>query len=95
MIDLVDCMSVQVVLFFYQFRLELLMPYFLQSAEIKAKKKNAMEIVLKANTFYLIAKNDREKDDWIGQIGKAIVKYSSMYISDEDGEDLIETHSRK
>lgn len=66
-----------------------------QSAESKAKKKNAMEIALKANTFFLIAKNDREKDDWIGQIGKAIVKYSSMYVSDEDGEDLIETHGRK
>lgn len=43
---------------------------------------------MKESKFYLVAKNEREKDDWIGQIGKAIVKYSSMYINDEDDEEF-------
>jgi hypothetical protein len=54
-----------------------------------------MEIALKSSTFYLIAKNDREKDDWIGQIGKAFVKYSSMYVCDDDGEETRESSGRK
>lgn len=32
------------------------------------------------------ANTDREKDDWIGQIGKAIITHSSMYVEEEDNE---------
>lgn len=48
---------------------------------------------MKDDRFLLAAKNDREKDDWIGQIGKAIVKYSSMYINDDEDEDGVDNHS--
>jgi len=53
-----------------------------------AKKKYALEILLKDDRFLLVAKTDCEKDDWIGQIGKAIVKYSSMYTNEDDDEDF-------
>ncbi len=57
-----------------------------KSAEVKSKKKNALEIILKNERFLFFAVTEREKDEWIGQIGKAIVNHSSMYVKD-DGDD--------
>lgn len=31
----------------------------------------------------LYANTDKEKDEWIGRVGKAIVKHSSMYVTEE------------
>ncbi len=55
-----------------------------KSAEVKSKKSNALEIILKNERFLLFANTEREKDEWIGQVGKAIVNHSSMYVKDDD-----------
>jgi hypothetical protein len=52
-------------------------------AEKKTNKKNALEITLKDEFFHLCALTDRDKDEWIARIGKAIVKNSGMFISDQ------------
>ncbi len=41
----------------------------------------------------MTAKTERERDDWIGQIGLAIVKHSSMYVNDEADDDIDGTES--
>jgi hypothetical protein len=43
-----------------------------KSAELKAGKKNAIEVSTKENTYYMYADTDKEKDDWIGAIGRSI-----------------------
>lgn len=53
-----------------------------KTAEKKTNKKNALEITLKDEYFHLCALTDRDKDEWIARIGKAIVKNSGMFISD-------------
>jgi hypothetical protein len=58
-----------------------------KSAETKSKKKNAIEIVLKEEKFQMYASTEREKDEWIGQLGKAIVKNSGMYVEDNHDDD--------
>ncbi len=55
-----------------------------KSAEVKSKRSNALEIILKNERFLFFANTEREKDEWIGQIGKAIVNHSSMYVKDDD-----------
>ena len=36
----------------------------------QAGKKNAMEVATKEKTFYMYADTEKEKDEWIGAIGK-------------------------
>mmetsp|Transcript_16320 Transcript_16320/g.24590 ORF Transcript_16320/g.24590 Transcript_16320/m.24590 type:complete len:139 (-) Transcript_16320:149-565(-) len=55
-----------------------------KSAEAKTRKRNALEISTSNEVIYMYADSEREKDGWIGAIGKAIVKHSSMLINDED-----------
>jgi hypothetical protein len=43
-------------------------------------------MILKESSFQLFAGTEREKDEWIGQIGRAIVKNSGMYVSEPDEE---------
>ncbi len=31
----------------------------------------------------MVATTEQEKDEWIGQVGKAIVKNSGMYVEDQ------------
>ena len=35
----------------------------------------------------MYASTERERDEWIGQIGRAIVKNSGMYVEEGDEED--------
>eukprot|EP01040_Poterioochromonas_malhamensis_P002297 gene2297-2442_t len=58
-----------------------------KSAEGKSKKKNAIEIRLKEETFQVYSSTERERDEWIGQIGRAIVKSSGMYVEEGDDDD--------
>lgn len=93
MIDLVDCLSAK-------------------SADKKAKKRHALEIVI-GNTradshgqghgsgssghgssggaagevFLLCASSEREKDDWITSISRAIIKHSCLYVPSFQEED--------
>jgi hypothetical protein len=56
-----------------------------KSAEAKAQRKNAFEIILRDETFLMSSQTDQEKDTWIGQIGKAIVKNSGMFMQEYEG----------
>jgi hypothetical protein len=58
-----------------------------QSAEIKARKRNALEIRLKNEVFFVFSQTEQEKDDWISHIGKAVVKHSSMHVKEDDESD--------
>lgn len=55
-----------------------------KSAELKVGKKNAIEVSTKESTFYLYADTDKEKDEWIGAIGRSIVQSSSTFTKDND-----------
>ena len=50
-----------------------------KSADIKARKKNSFEISTPDTTFLLYADNEKEKDDWIGSVGRSIVRCSNTY----------------
>jgi hypothetical protein len=57
-----------------------------KSAEDKTNKRNCFEVATPQETFFLYADTEKEKDEWIGAIGRAIVRFSSAYTS-EDGYD--------
>ena len=52
-----------------------------KSADLKARKRNSFEISTPETTYLLYADTEQEKDDWIGRVGKAIVRCSSTYYS--------------
>lgn len=58
-----------------------------KSAEMTAKKKNAFEVSTKEETFYIFADTAKEKDEWIGTIGKSIVQSSNTYTNDDNNDD--------
>jgi hypothetical protein len=55
-----------------------------KSAEIKANKKYAIEVSTSETTFYMYADNEKDKDEWIGAIGRSIVQASKTYTKDEE-----------
>ena len=57
-----------------------------KSAELKAGKKNAIEVATADTVFFMYADTEKEKDEWIGAIGRAIVQ-SSATFTNEDGVD--------
>ena len=48
-----------------------------KSADLKSRKRNSFEISTPEITYLLYADTEQEKDDWIGRVGKAIVRCSS------------------
>lgn len=59
-----------------------------KSAELKAGKKNAIEVSTREQTFFMFADSEKDKDEWIGAVGRAIVQSSSTFTPDEkQGED--------
>jgi hypothetical protein len=58
-----------------------------KSAGFKVEKHNMLEISTRGDTFYMCAENEKQKDLWIGAIGKAIVQSSSMFTADDGLED--------
>jgi hypothetical protein len=93
MIDLVDCVAVKVTNYFVS--MKHILTHFiyhvifewLQSADSITKKRNSLEIILKKERFLLIASTEMEKDEWIGQIGRALVKNSGMFINTDNAGD--------
>lgn len=55
-----------------------------KSADLKSKKRNSFEISTPETTYLLYADNEQEKDDWIGRVGKAIVRCSSTYYNNNN-----------
>eukprot|EP00934_Nitzschia_sp_Nitz4_P004498 Nitzschia sp. Nitz4//scaffold77_size91520//22100//22863//NITZ4_004882-RA/size91520-processed-gene-0.26-mRNA-1//1//CDS//3329557967//4488//frame0 len=52
-----------------------------KSADLKSKKRHSFEISTPEVTFLMYADTEKEKDDWIGRVGKAIVRCSSTFYS--------------
>lgn len=52
-----------------------------KSADLKSRKRNSFEISTPEITYLLYADTEQEKDDWIGRVGKAIVRCSSTYYT--------------
>jgi len=53
-----------------------------KSADMKARKRHSFEISTPETTFLLYADTEKEKDDWIGSVGRSIVRCSSTYTRD-------------
>jgi hypothetical protein len=58
-----------------------------KSAELKARKRHALEVSTPETTYLMYADSEKEKDDWIGAIGSAIVRCSTTYTNDDGVED--------
>jgi hypothetical protein len=56
-----------------------------KSADLKSKKRHSFEISTPETCFLLYADTESEKDDWIGRVGKAIVRCSRTYYQQGDG----------
>ncbi|GLC34104.1 hypothetical protein PLESTF_000169000 [Pleodorina starrii] len=52
----------------------------IKGAEDTLNKANAFEISTHAESMYFIADTDKEKEDWINAIGRAIVKHSRSLL---------------
>ena len=53
-----------------------------KSADLKSKKRHSFEISTPETTYLLYADTESAKDDWIGRVGKAIVRCSRTYYQD-------------
>lgn len=55
-----------------------------KSADLKSRKRHSFEISTPEITYLLYADTEKEKDDWIGNVGKAIVQCSRTFYSQDD-----------
>ena len=62
-----------------------------KTADAKTGKQYALEVILKNESVFMVAKTQEERDLWLGQIGRAIVSHSSLFVDngydDEDDDD--------
>ncbi|GKY99181.1 hypothetical protein MPSEU_000873500 [Mayamaea pseudoterrestris] len=56
-----------------------------KSADLKSHKRHSFEISTPDTCYLLYADTESEKDDWIGRVGKAIVRCSRTYYSQGGG----------
>ena len=56
-------------------------------AEEKTNKRYCFEVATPESTFYMYAETEKEKDEWIGAIGRAIVRFSSAFTGDDGFEE--------
>lgn len=54
-----------------------------KSADLKSGKRHSFEISTPDTCYLLYADTEAEKDDWIGRVGKAIVRCSRTYYKGE------------
>ena len=45
-------------------------------------KPYAFELSTKSDTMYFIANSEKEKEDWINAVGKAIVRHSNSLVQE-------------
>lgn len=57
----------------------------MKSADVKSRKKFSFEISTSERMYLLYADNEKEKDDWIGAVGKSIVRSSKTFLDGEKG----------
>mmetsp|Transcript_35016 Transcript_35016/g.97749 ORF Transcript_35016/g.97749 Transcript_35016/m.97749 type:complete len:136 (-) Transcript_35016:33-440(-) len=58
-----------------------------KSAEEKTDKRHSFEVATPEATYYMFADSEKEKDEWIGAIGRAIVRFSNAFTTDDGYED--------
>lgn len=56
-----------------------------KSADLKSKKRHSFEISTPDTQYLLYADSESQKDDWIGRVGKAIVRCSRTYYDQSPG----------
>merc|ERR1719437_148733 len=66
-----------------------------KSADLKSRKRNSFEISTPEITYLLYADTEQEKDDWIGRVGKAIVRCSSTYYSQSTSGSGVKTNQQQ
>lgn len=47
-------------------------------------KKHAIEVSTRDMTYFMYGDSEKDKDEWIGVIGRAIVQSSSTIIRDDE-----------
>lgn len=52
----------------------------MKSADVKSRKRFSFEISTDEKMYLLYADSEKEKDDWIGAVGKSIVRSSRTYL---------------
>jgi len=52
---------------------------------VKSRKKFSFEISTAERMYLLFADNEKEKDDWIGAVGKSIVRSSRTFLDQGRG----------
>ena len=50
-----------------------------KSAEEKTGKRHCFEVATPDATYFMYADTEKQKDEWIGAIGRAIVKFSGAF----------------
>lgn len=58
-----------------------------KSADLFTKKPHSFEVKTPDSIYYMYAEKEKTKDEWIGAISRAIVRYSSAYTNDDDDDD--------
>ena len=58
-----------------------------KSAEEKTDRRHSFEVATPEQTYYMFAESEKEKDDWIGAIGRAIVRFSNAFTAEDGVED--------
>lgn len=58
----------------------------IKGAEDTINKPYAFEISTQTDNMFFIADSDKEKEDWINAIGRAIVKHSRSLIDHDRGD---------
>ena len=53
-----------------------------KGAEDVINKPHAFELSTKSDTMYFIANSEKEKEDWINAVGKAIVRHSNSLVQE-------------
>jgi hypothetical protein len=54
------------------------------SNDLLTGKKYAIEVSTRDITYFMYGDSEKDKDEWIGVIGRAIVQSSSTIIRDEE-----------
>lgn len=54
-----------------------------KSADMKCRKKHSIEVSTADTTYLMYAESEKEKDEWIGAIGRAIVQASATFTGDD------------
>lgn len=58
-----------------------------KSADDKTGKQHSFEVATSEQVYWMYADSDAEKDEWVGQLGRAIVLASRSYHPPADSDD--------